>query len=292
MLTYAMTATSTPHGGSVVAGSATISRPSVGNEVIDQTSERAVINWNSFNIGTNATVNFEQPDAGALTVNRVTGSSTNPAQILGTMKSNGQIMILDQNGVLFGSAAVINVGGIIASTGNVDNNQVMSGSNSINITGIGSGSVINQGQITAAQGGLVALVAPSVTNSGIITANMGRVELAAGSAVTVDLYGDNLVSLAVNGPVANALVQNSGTITANGGRVALTAHAAQGIVNSVINMTGIVQANTVGEQGGEIVLDGNNTGTVSVAGQINATGAASGTTGGRVDISGSNQVAL
>src|SRR6202000_277583 len=108
---------------------------------------------------------------------------------------------LDKNGVFFGSNAVINVGGIIASTGDVDNNQVMSGASSINITGINGNSVINQGQITAAQGGLVALVAPYVANSGVVTANLGRVELAAGNAVTVDLYGDNLVSLAVNGPV-------------------------------------------------------------------------------------------
>ncbi len=285
---YALSAGALPQGATVVGGSATFSNPTSTSLTVDQSTERSVINWQSFDIGSKASVQFVQPDASALTVNRVTGSSTNPAQILGTLKSNGQVMILDQNGVLFGSSAVIDVGGIIASTGDVDNTQVMSGSNSIDITNIGGGSVINQGSITAAQGGLVALVAPYADNSGVITANLGRVELAAGSAVTVDLSGDNLVSMAVTGPVANALAANSGTITADGGRIAMTARAAAGVVSDVVNMTGVLQADTVGTQNGEIVLSGGSAGTVNVAGTVNAT---NGATGGRVDVTG-NQITL
>lgn len=285
---YALSAGALPQGATVVGGSATFSNPTSTSLTVDQSTERSVINWQSFDIGSKAAVQFVQPDASALTVNRVVGSSANPAQILGTLKSNGRVMILDQNGVLFGSNAVIDVGGIIASTGDVDNAQVMSGSNSIDITNIGGGSVINQGSITAAQGGLVALVAPYADNSGIITANLGRVELAAGSAVTVDLSGDNLVSMAVTGPVANALAANSGTIAADGGRIAMTARAAAGVVSDVVNMTGVLQADTVGMQNGEIVLSGGSAGIVNVAGTVNAT---NGATGGRVDVTG-NQIAL
>ncbi|MBU6476095.1 MAG: filamentous hemagglutinin N-terminal domain-containing protein, partial [Alphaproteobacteria bacterium] len=285
---YALSAGALPQGATVGGGGATFSNPSSTSLAVNQSTERTVIDWQSFNIGSGASVQFNQPDSSALAVNRVVGTATDPTQILGTLKSNGQVMILDPNGVLFGRNARIDVGGIIASTGSVDTAQVMSGANGIDITNIGGGSVVNQGQITAAQGGLVALVAPYAENSGVITANLGRVELASGNAVTVDLSGDNLVSMAVTGPVANALVENSGTITANGGRVAMTARAAAGVVGDVVNMTGVVQANTVGQQNGEIVLSGGSAGTVNVAGHVNATGGAA---GGRVDVTG-NQIAL
>ncbi len=285
---YALSAGAIPQGATVVGGAATFSTPTSTSLTIDQSTSRAVINWQSFNIGSGASVQFVQPSSSALAVNRVVSTSTDPTQILGSLKSNGQIMILDPNGVLFGANSRIDVGGIIATTGNVDDSQVMSGANSIDITNIDGGSVINQGQITVAQGGLAAFVAPYVDNSGVITADLGRVELASGSAVTVDLSGDNLVSMAVSGPLANALVENSGTITADGGRVAMTARAAAGVVSDVVNMTGVVQANTVGAQNGEIVLSGGDAGTVNVTGQVNATG---GATGGRVDVTG-NQIAV
>ena len=106
----------TPTGGQVVGGSASITLAQPGHLDIDQSTNRAVINWNTFNIGSNATTQFFQPNSGSLTVNRVIGAGEDPAQILGTLKSNGQLMILDQNGVLFGKNATIDVNGIIAST--------------------------------------------------------------------------------------------------------------------------------------------------------------------------------
>jgi filamentous hemagglutinin family protein len=288
---YAIDAGATPQGSKVVAGTATFSRPTTSSLVVTQKSQRAVIDWQSFNIGTKGSVEFKQAGASSLAVNRVTGKSADPTQILGTLKSNGQVMVLDPNGVFFGQSARIDVGGIIASTGGINVNQVMSNAAKIDITGIGGGSIVNQGQITAKQGGLVALVAPHVVNSGVITANLGRAELASGSAVTLDLYGDKLVALAVNGALANALVENSGTIAADGGRVALTARAAQGVVNNVINTTGIIRANTVGKVAGRIVLSGNDAGAVRVAGKIDATTTdKKGTTGGRVDMTGSHIV--
>lgn len=289
-MAYALEATATPQGGTVVAGSATFDRPGNSSLNVNQSSQRAVIEWQSFNVGESASVEFRQPNASALAVNRVTGAGTDPTQVLGTLKSNGQVMVLDRNGVIFGAHARVDVGGLIASTGTVDNAQVMSGAQKIDITSVGgTGAVVNQGQISAADGGLVALVAPHVANSGTITANLGRVELAAGNAVTVDLYGDKLVSLAVNGDLANALVENSGAIAADGGRVALTARAAQGVVDNVINTTGIVRANAVGTQNGRIVLSGGNAGTVRVEGAVSAVSDAS--TGGRIDVTG-RQIAV
>lgn len=284
---FAIDVGATPQDGKVVAGSADFSNPSLNNLIINQKTQRVVIDWESFNIGTQASTEFKQPKSSSLAINRVTGKSGDPTQILGTLNSNGRVMVLDSNGVLFGKTARIDVGGIIASTGSIDVNQVMSGTETINITNITSGSVINEGQITAQQGGLVAFVAPCVVNSGVISAKLGRVELASGSTVTIDLYGDKLVELSVNGALADAFVENSGTIMANGGRVALTAEAAQSIVNDVINMTGIIRANTIHQTEGIIVLDGGDGGTVHVSGEIEATTLnKSDKIGGRVDITG------
>ncbi len=142
---YAISSNALPQGGNVAAGSASFSHPNSNTLNVNQSSERAVINWNSFNVGDSASVEFKQPDTQALTVNRVVNTSTDPTQILGSLKSNGQVMVLDKNGVLFGANARIDVGGIIASTGDVDNNQVMSGANGIDITGMNGNAVINQG---------------------------------------------------------------------------------------------------------------------------------------------------
>ena len=286
-IAFAIDVGATPKDGKVVAGSADFSNPSLNNLIINQKTQRVVIDWESFNIGTQASTEFKQPKSNSLAVNRVTGSSVDPTQILGTLSSNGRVMILDSNGVLFGKTARIDVGGIIASTGSIDVNQVMSGAKTIDIIGISGGSIINEGQITAKQGGLVALIAPRVVNSGVISAQLGRIELASGSTVTIDLYGDKLVELSVNGALADAFVENSGTIMANGGRIALTAEAAQGIVDDVINMTGIIRANTVRQSEGIIVLEGNNKGIVHVSGEIEATTLnQSDKIGGRVDIKG------
>ena len=116
----ALDALATPTGEQVVGGSASFDRPAAGQLNINQSTQRVVINWDSFNIGTNATTQFIQPNSSALAVNRVVGAGEDPAQILGTLKANGQVMVLDRYGVLFGDHSTINVGGIIASTGDVD----------------------------------------------------------------------------------------------------------------------------------------------------------------------------
>ena len=276
-----------PRGGNVVNGSASFDYSVSKNLIIDQQTDRVVIDWDSFNIGKKTTTEFRQQSSRSLAVIRVAGASTDPTQILGTLKSNGQVMVLDRNGVFFGANSSVDVGGIIASAGSIDVNQVMSGANNIDIVNATGGPVVNEGQITANDGGLVALVAPHVANSGIITANIGRVELASGGTVTVDLYGDKLAELEVNGELANSFVENSGTIEANGGRVALTAKAAQGVVNDIINMSGIVKADSFSGENGRIVLKGNNNGIVRVSGTMSAR--ADDGVGGYIEVTG-NQV--
>ena len=125
---HAQTPPVLPSGGQVVAGQATINAPSGinGNTLlIQQQSQNAAINWQSFNIGAGAAVNFAQPSASSITLNRVLGQ--NPSSILGNLTANGQIFILNPNGVLFGKGAQVNVGGLIASTLSLSNENFMAG---------------------------------------------------------------------------------------------------------------------------------------------------------------------
>jgi filamentous hemagglutinin family protein len=278
---YALDDLATPTGEVVVGGAATFDRPSEGMLNINQSTDRVVIDWDSFNIGGKATTEFFQPNSGSLAVNRVMSRGSDPTQILGTLKANGQVMVLDRNGVLFGTNAKIDVGGIVASTGDVDNAAVMNGDRKLTLGNFGDGAVVNNGSISVSGAGLAAFVAPSVVNNGVIIAKLGKVALAAGGeTATVDLYGDGLVELSLPGAKGKALAENAGTI--EGASVAMTASAAKDVVDTVINMRGVIKATNVSEQGGKIVLGGGSSGQVSVTGTLNA----SGTKGGSVSVTG------
>jgi len=259
----------TPTGETVVGGDVSFDRPDESTLNITQGTARAYIDWQNFDIGANASTNFDQPGQNSIAVNRVT-MGDRPTQILGSLTANGQVFILDPNGVYFGKNSRMDVGGILASTGSLDADAFMSGSNSLDLTNIDTGgSIINEGQISVVDGGLAGFVAPHVVNNGIITARLGKVQLAAGSVATLDLYGDQLVEIALTGGAANPLIENAGVIAANGGTVAITARAAEKVVNNIINMDGIIQANAVGVEGGKIVLKAENGG-VKVAGVLHA----------------------
>src|SRR5689334_18163625 len=104
-----------PTGGTVTAGSATIT-PSTNAVAVSQTSSRAIIDWTTFNIGSGSSVIFTQPSSTAVAVNRV-GAAGGASAIDGALGANGNVMILNPNGVMFGRTATVNVAGLIASTG-------------------------------------------------------------------------------------------------------------------------------------------------------------------------------
>src|SRR5271166_3267256 len=230
-----------PTGGVVSAGQASISQSGTTLD-ITETSNKAVINWNGFNIAPGETTQFFQPSSSAIVLNRVNSNSATLIQ--GTLIANGNIIIINQNGVQFGAGATVDVNGLVATTANIGNSAFMNaaGPLNFNMPGNPNASIINNGTITAAQAGLVGLVAPNVVNNGIITAKLGRVQLASGDTATVDMYGDGLMEVAVSDQVQSQLVANNGLIQADGGKIALTAAAGSQIVNSVINAQGTLQA--------------------------------------------------
>jgi filamentous hemagglutinin family protein len=132
-----------PKGGQVSAGQAQIST-SGANMVIQQGSDRAAINWQSFNVGKDAQVQFQQPNAGSVLLNRVTGSD--PSQIFGRISSNGQVILTNPAGVYFGKDARLDVGGILATTHGISDADFMAGKNRFARNGR-TGSVVNEGEI-------------------------------------------------------------------------------------------------------------------------------------------------
>jgi len=283
-----------PQDGAVASGDATIVLDSATQMTVNQASSKIIIDWRSFSIGADELVHFQQP-IGGLAVNRVTGSD--PSYIFGQLTSTGSIMLLNGNGVLFGVGSRVDVGSLVASTINISNARILADDFRFDQLSNSNSMVINRGQITAAEGGLVAMVAPGVENSGVIQARLGKVSLAAGKSFTLDMYGDGLVQLSVDSTVVDqitdldsnplqSLVKNSGTIQADGGTVLLTARAAQGVVDSVINMDGLIQAQSVAEINGEILLMGGEEGILELAGGLDASGTDSGETGGTVKVLG------
>ena len=237
-----------PTGGQVAAGAASITQ-SANRMDINQSTQKAILNWQSFNIGADAQVNFAQPSASAVALNRVL--SSDPSAIYGKLNSNGQVFLLNPNGVLFGAGARVDVGGLVASTMKIDDADFMAGN--YKFSG-GSGAVINQGSLTAAQGGYIALLSPEVRNEGVISASLGTVLLGGAEAVTLS-HDSSGLSYAVDKGAVQALVDNKGLVQADGGQVLLSARAANELASAVINNSGTIEAKGLVAKGGRIVLE-------------------------------------
>src|SRR4051812_17122971 len=295
-----------PEGASVVGGAATIQGQGGPAVIVNQSTSSAVINWNTFNIRANESVRFNQPNSSSVALNRVVGG-LGPSEIMGSLTANGRVFIINRDGILFGPGSVVNTAGFLATTNDIKNADFMAGRYNFNIPGRPDASIVNKGTITATSGGFAALVAPGVRNTGTIAATLGTVALASGNSFTLDLYGDKLIQLSPSDQIANqvidvstgkpltSLVTNEGKLSANGGRVELTAAAARAVVDSVINTSGVIEANSVRTRNGMIVLGAATADskgadapiqTVKVSGTISAAGKQKGTKGGSVVVTG------
>ncbi|EBH1518317.1 filamentous hemagglutinin N-terminal domain-containing protein [Salmonella enterica subsp. enterica serovar Pensacola] len=272
-----------PTGGQIVGGQGSISTS--GNQMtIHQQTQNMATNWQSFDIGKNNTVQFVQPDSGSVALNRVTGASG--SQIMGTLKANGQVFILNPNGVLFGKDARVSVAGLVASTKNINTADFMKGQYTLSGEGNPGAQVVNQGSLTTTKGGYIVLAADQVKNSGTITTPSGKTVLAAGKTVTLQLDNGGLTSVSVDGSVVNALVENQGLISAADGRVFLTAQGKDMLLNTVVNNSGTIEAKGLESRGGEIVLNGGDSGVVNQTGQLLADSHAG--PGGKITVEGQN----
>ncbi|EDV5147513.1 hypothetical protein R773_004295 [Salmonella enterica subsp. enterica] len=274
---------SLPTGGQIVAGQGSISTS--GNQMtVNQNTQGMVTNWNSFDIGKNHTVQFVQPGSSAVALNRVTGG--HESQILGTLKANGQVMLINPAGVMFGKGAKVNTAGMVASTKNISNEDFMAGRYTFSGGSQPGAEIVNQGSLTTTKGGYIVLAADRVRNQGEIRTPGGRVVLAAADRVTLQLDNTGLTAVSVNGSVVNALAENRGLISATNGQVYLTARGKDMLLNTVVNNSGTVEAKGLSERGGEIVLDGGDSGVVSQSGMLLADSDSG--RGGKITLEGQN----
>jgi filamentous hemagglutinin family protein len=280
-----------PANGTVASGTVKITTPNTNTMNVNQGSDKAIINWNSFNIATGQTVNFIQPSASSVALNRIGGSTA--SSIYGALNANGRVFLINPNGILFSSGSSVNVGGLIATTLNISDKNFLAGN--YNFSGTSTAAVQNLGSITSnIPGGYVVLLASNVKNTGAIAvANVGSIALAAGNAATVALDSKGLISVAVtqstlskNPNHDDAPLINSGTLTAPGGKIILTAGLVNTLFNNAINTSGVITANKLINNDGtvELVTTGSAANvvqtspiiasnlTINVAGTVNSNG--------------------
>jgi len=269
-----------PTGGKVAAGSARITA-SGDAMTVQETSQSAVIDWQGFSVGSNAQVDFVQPGASSVILNRVVGGGQ--AVIDGALHANGQVFLLDSNGVLIGKGASIDAQGFLATTLDIGDADFLAGKRTF--TGASHAGILNLGTINSQDGGYAALLGREVVNEGVISARLGTVALAAGDRVSLNFNGNSLLGVAIDRGTLGGLVANRQAILANGGEVILTAKGLDSVLAASVNNTGLIQARTIGQAAGHIYLMGDmQSATVHVGGTLDASAPGAGN-GGDIETS-------
>ncbi len=256
-----------PAGGTAAQGSATFS--STGSQLTVQTSDRAFINWQSFNINPGETTRFVQPSASSLVWNKV--NDPNPSQILGNLSANGYVVLQNQAGFYIGGEASITTHGLMLTTAPMPPPD-LAGGGAWQFSALPpAAKIVNYGQIAVGTGSSAYLIANAVENHGRISAPQGTVGLLAGQEILVSERADGR-GLTARVTLPDGSVANDGRLVADGGTIAM--HA------KVVNQGGLLQANSVRNINGVIELVAGDTLKLSENSQVSAKGAATGASPG------------
>lgn len=249
-----------PTGGQVVGGAGSINQSGL-NTTINQTTQNMAINWQSYNVNVDERVQYIQPNSSSVSLNRIL--SNNGSTIAGRIDANGQVILVNPNGIFFTPTSIVNLGGIIASGLDIAPSDFMNGNYIFNEVLGTDGTVINSGTINASLGGNVALIGKQVANDGFIVANLGTVSLAAGKQAVLTFDNGGLLGVRVSEEIlqdelgVDPAVMNSGEIQAEGGRVLLTASTSQDVFSQAVNTNGLDQAiSVVVHEDGSFTLGG------------------------------------
>ncbi|HVU36590.1 MAG TPA: MBG domain-containing protein [Opitutaceae bacterium] len=258
-----------PTGGQVIAGSASVSQAGA-RMTINQTSRNAIMNWQSFSVGAGEQLRLNQSGANAAMLARVTGAD--PSALLGSLKADGKLFLINPRGILVGQGAVIDTAAFIGSTLDVSNQAFLAGG-AMTFQGDSTAGIANYGQITAREGNVM-LFAHTVKNAGALTAPKGAASLAAANEVYLANPDDTSIVIKFNVPSSTAKsakgsavgVENSGVIRA--AQAELQA-AGGSMYDLAVNQTGIIRATGVERKNGRILLTADG-GTVGVGGSVTA----------------------
>lgn len=251
-----------PNGANVVHGNVNISQ-SGSNTIINQNTDKAIINWNSFDVNKGESVLFNQNSSSSIILNRVTNGL--PTNIFGNISANGNVFILNQAGVLVGNGASINTNSFLAGAANINDNDFIAGK--YNFYGA-QGNIINNGSIKVQDGGYAVLMGKNVENNGLISAKLGKIYLSSGETFRMDMSGNDLIGVEVEKGITDAYISNTGHIQAEGGTIIMTAKNASDVIRQAVNNTGVIDASSISYKGGKVILGAEN-GQVINDGEIN-----------------------
>jgi len=193
-LTFIPYVHASPAGGNIVGGSGSINHTNLITN-INQLSSSLAIDWNSYNLNANEIVNYIQPGMNSIALNRILGGSA--SEIHGQINANGQVILVNTSGIFFGQSASVNVGGLVASGLDINPVDFMNGDYVFKSIDGTTGTILNAGVLTASLGGSITLLGKQVTNEGLISANLGAVNLAAGKEAVVTFDNAGLIGVQI-----------------------------------------------------------------------------------------------
>ncbi|HEY1397979.1 filamentous hemagglutinin N-terminal domain-containing protein [Roseateles sp.] len=220
-----------------VAGDVQVDPPTGGHLLIHQRSGRAAIEWQRFDIGEHASVTFRQPDSSSVAVNRVVGEGA--SRILGSLKSDGQVFLLNAQGVVFGPKARIDVRGLAVSTQPHDDTWPRLDADGMRAEGLGGGPISVDGQVHVHKGGLTILQGGQIVIAGGIRSpggqvwvrgsdvQIGKVDVGVGIDVNVDVDAPGTTPAGLIDIRADGRPEVAGVPLRVIGRTTLTASAGQ-----------------------------------------------------------------
>ena len=271
-----------PQGAEVTSGSANFNQ-SGSTLNISQNTQKLITNWDTFNIGSSATVNFIQPSSSSSALNRITTST--PSKIFGNLNANGQVFLINSAGVYFAPSSRVDTGGLVASTLNLSDADFLNDNYKFIKDTTSLGTIHNLGDITSKDGSYVAFISPTIVNEGTVRAENGSALLAAADEVTFSFDQDGLTKFTIDKNTVDGLIQNNGLIKVNQGIAILTAKAVDTVTSSVIQNSGTIEANSLVAKGGRILFEAEEI-TLTSSSMLDASGA---TGGGKVEVGGSWQ---
>ena len=273
-----------PEGMVVRGGQLQLSQPDPNSLVITQGTTRAAADFSSFNIGASERVQIRQPDASSALLGRITNG--NITEIHGRLDANGRVVLVNPAGILVGPTGVINTAAFTATTLQADPTAFLhNGLLTLKDSGSAESgaAVINQGTIGVVDGGYAALLAPNVVNQGQIRAKLGSVQLASGTAASLDVSGDGLLSVALSPGVAGSIT-HGGTIAAS--HVRISAGDAAALVSGTVDLGGLIEASSadqlLGAKPASIAIT--SAGHVNLAGKLDVSTSTPGASGGVITV--------
>ncbi|MBQ0961321.1 autotransporter-associated beta strand repeat-containing protein [Ideonella sp. 4Y11] len=271
-----------PQGAQVITGQVSVKPVAPGQLLVQQGSQKAIVNWDRFSVDVGEWLRIQQPNSSAVLLNRVVGIDA--SALMGQISANGRVFLINPNGIVFGKGSRVDAGGFMATTLGMSDADFMAGRYLLS-AGNGQPGKLQADGVIDVHGGTLALVSPELSVGGRLQGQ--RVGLAAAERVQVDVEGDGLIFFNVANSKLDARLDVLGQVLAQGGgTVDMRAQARAGFADTVLNMNGVVQARSLGMKDGQVVIDGGSTGQTIVRGQVDARGLAAGEQGGQVRVLG------